>query len=284
MSRFILGIPLRWFLGAIVLLTGATTTGGILATLATGGALGPIWNTEASPPEFITVPPLTTTVPTAGTDASPVATVAVMAAPTLTVTTVPTNTVVQTESIALTMTATSTVTPTTTPTVTVTPTGTGMSGLAFHPAHLNAGGRFRQVYAKSGSLKNHGPGVATDVRIDCQVVAGAQWVDHVEVAPSSWAQLGTDKPARFTVYVHMKKDRAAAGEEAQIVVRLSALSSASGERVAQATFKIKAKPPVEKPEKAKTDKPEKGSKPAEAGKPDKPFKSKKPKKPKKHKQ
>ena len=172
-----------------------------------------------------------------------------------------------------------------------------MSGLAFHPAHLNAGGKFRKVYAKSGSLKNHGPGVATDVTIDCQVVAGDQWVDHVEVVPSSWAQLGTDKPARFTVYVHMKEDRASAGEEAQIVVQLSAFSSASGERVAQATFKIKAKPPVEKPEKAemtkadkpekgskpdKADKPEKGSKPDKADKSDKPSKSKKPKKSKKH--
>jgi hypothetical protein len=286
MSRFILGIPLRWFLGAIVLLTGATTTGGILATLATGGAFGPIWNTEAPPPEFTIVPPLTTTAPTAGTNASPVTTVAIVPAPTLTVTAVPTNIVVPTESITLTMTVTSTVTPTTTvvasptvtvtptPTVTVTPTGTGMSGLAFHPAHLNAGGKSRQVYAKSGSLKNHGPGVATDVRIEPQVVVGAQWVDHVEVAPSSWAQLGTDKPARFTVYVHMKEDRAAAGKEAQIVVRLSALSSASEEYVAQATFKIKAKSPVEKPEEEKI---------AKADKPDKPSKSKKPKKPKKHK-
>jgi hypothetical protein len=157
-----------------------------------------------------------------------------------------------------------------TPTATITPTlpisnlERSRAELAFHPEHLNAGGACKVTYLASGSLKNHGPGTATGVEITHKVVDGALWVDHVTVTPDSWDELGTSKPARFTIYVHTNEAWSSAGKDAVIVVRLHA------DRDAQTIFTIKSQCKPEPPE--KSDKP---------NKPDKSDKSPKPKKRKK---
>ena len=97
-----------------------------------------------------------------------------------------------------------------------------------------------------------------------KVVDGALWVDHVTVTPDSWDELGTSKPARFTIYVHTNEAWSSAGKDAVIVVRLHA------DRDAQTIFTIKSQCKPEPPE--KSDKP---------NKPDKSDKSPKPKKRKK---
>jgi len=123
-----------------------------------------------------------------------------------------------------------------TPTATVTATATitnGMSGLAYHPAHLNAGGRCRAVYSAQGSLKNHGPGTATDVTVWYEVTAGSEWVDRVEVIPSTWAELSASKPGRFQVLVYVNEDWELAGKGSEIAVQLSAASDVPGQEPMQ---------------------------------------------------
>jgi hypothetical protein len=146
--------------------------------------------------------------------------------------------------------------------------------LAFHPEHLNAGGVCRTTYSASGSLKNHGPEAATDIDIGYTVASGGQWVDRIEVSPSSWRELGTSKPGRFTITVHTNGDWPSAGKGTEILVRLSA-----GEG-AQATFRVKNQCKADKPDEPKPDKPEKPKqdKPGKADKPDKPDKQDKPQK------
>jgi hypothetical protein len=144
--------------------------------------------------------------------------------------------------------------------------------LAFHPEHLNAGGVCKVTYSASGSLKNHGSGIVAGVDISHQVISGASWVDHVEVMPSNWEELGTSKPARFTVYVHTNETWPAAGKGAVIVVRLHAGGGA------QAIFTVRNQC---KPE--QQNKPDKLDRPDKPGKPDKPDKPDKSKEPKKHK-
>jgi hypothetical protein len=152
-----------------------------------------------------------------------------------------------------------------TPTATPTPTlAGGRAGLAFHPEHLNVGGVCQTTYSASGSLKNHGPDTATNVDIHYTIVDGAQWVDSVEVSPSSWAELETSKPGRFTVSVHTNGDWPLAGKGAEIVVRLGAPEGA------QATFTITNQCQVERPN--KPDKPDKPNQKDEPDKKDKPQK------------
>ena len=128
----------------------------------------------------------------------------------------------------------------------------GRTGLAFHPEHLNAGGGCKASYSASGSLKNHGPALATGVDIGYTVIGGAQWVERVEVSPSSWAELGTSKPGRFTVHVHTNDNWPLAGKGTQIVVRLDVQGGT------QATFTIKNQCQAEKPDESdKPDKPDK---------------------------
>jgi len=141
-----------------------------------------------------------------------------------------------------------------TPTATLTPPlEGGQTGLAFYPEHLNAGGVCQTTYSASGSLKNHGPDTATNIEINYTIVDGVQWVDSVEISPSSWTELGTSEPGRFTVSVHTNGDWPLAGKGAQIVVRLSAPEGA------QATFTITNQCQVERP--SKPDKPDKQDKP-----------------------
>ena len=157
------------------------------------------------------------------------------------------------------------------------------SGLAFHPERLNAGGKCREVYSSSGSLKNHGPARAGPVQINHEIVDGDEWVDHVEVTPPSWEQLGTDKPERFTVYVHVNGVWPLAGKGNTIEVRLFV---DHGESDAEATFIVRNQCQPEKPDKSekpdkpgkpeKLDKPGKPDEPGEPGKPEKPDKPEKP--------
>jgi hypothetical protein len=152
------------------------------------------------------------------------------------------------------------------PAITVTPAlEAGRARLAFYPEHLYAGGVCRTTYSASGSLKNHGPGTATGIDIGYTVVDGGQWVDRIEVSPSSWTELGTSKPGRFTIYVHTNRGWPSAGKGTEIVVRLSADGDA------QATFSVKNQCKPAKPDEPKPDKPEKPKtdKPNEADKPDK---------------
>ena len=148
--------------------------------------------------------------------------------------------------------------------------------MAFNPEHLNAGGVCRTIYSASGSLKNHGPGRATDIDIGYTVAGGVQWVDWIEISPSSWAALETSKPGRFTIYVHTNRDWPSAGKGTEIVVQLNAGKDA------QATFSVQnqckpAKPDEPKPDepdKIKPDKPDKADKPDKQDKQDKPPKNK----------
>jgi hypothetical protein len=145
--------------------------------------------------------------------------------------------------------------------------------LAFHPEHLNAGGVCRVTYSASGSLKNHRPDIVAGVEIAHEVVSGASWVDRVEVTPSNWEDLGTSKPARFTVSVHTNEKWPAAGKNAVIVVRLHATGGAQADGAVQATFTIRSQCKFEQ-----HDKPDKPGEPVKPDKPDKPDKSQKPKK------
>lgn len=148
--------------------------------------------------------------------------------------------------------------------------------LAFHPERLNAGGVCKSTYSASGSLKNHGPGLATDVAIGYRVIGGAQWVDRVDVSPSSWAELGTSKPGRFTVYVHTNDRWPLAGKGTEIVVQLDIPENA------RATFTVKNQCQAEKPDKPdKPDRSDKADKPDKPDKPDRSDKTGKPDKPKK---
>jgi hypothetical protein len=177
----------------------------------------------------------------------------------------------------------------------------GMAGLAFHPAHLNAGGKCREVYVARGSLKNHGPLTADGVEIKAEIVSGRTWVDEskgdegVEITgiPSEPFSLDTSKPARFTVSVYTKfadgeepGEWALAGKGKRIEVRVfvDGEESTSGEEGTEAIFVIRNQCKPEKPEKpAKPEKPEKPVKPDKPAKPEKPPKPEKPAKPKKDK-
>jgi hypothetical protein len=187
--------------------------------------------------------------------------------PTPTATITPTATMTPTVTVTptMTITPTATVTPTATITPTATPTATLMPVLAFHPAHLNAGGKCRETYTAQGSLKNHGPGLATDVQIDYEIISGGEWVKDVEVTPSEWAELGTSKPGRFTVYVHTNEGWPEAGKGATIEVKLVIVDaeSTSPNRPTEAIFTVKNQC-----------KPEKTAKPEKPAQPEKPKKTK----------
>jgi hypothetical protein len=216
-----------------------------------------IWTPTAS----ATLLPVVVVTPTDAVipPASVTTTRELMAVVTPTATVTPTVTVTVTPTTMVTPTLRITPTSTVTPTPTVTPKAVSIepevSDLAFHPEHLNAGGVCKVTYSASGSLKNHGPGLATEVEIDYEVVSGAKWVDRVEVVPSRWEELDTSKPGKFTVYVHTKEEWSSAGKGAEIVVRLYVNEDT------QATFTVKSQCEAEEPD--------------EPGKPDKPDKSKK---------
>ena len=161
----------------------------------------------------------------------------------------------------------------TTPTETPTLTSEGRLGLAFHPAHLNAGGRCREVYSASGSLKNHSPGEPTDAEISYEVIAGEMWVDHVEVIPDAWVALGTSKPGRFTVRVFVNEDWPLAGKGSEIIVRLSASADGGATEAAEATFRVRnlcrEPKPTKEPKPTRPPKPTKMPKPVRTRKPTK---------------
>ena len=273
------GVPLYLVFATVALILGVLTfkpvptltpvPAGETPALATAPVRAP------TRPLTLAVPSAIGRTPAASGILSPTATVTPTMTPTVTLT--PTVTVTPTASITPTVAVTPTMS--ITPTATVTPTvvdapravviptetiapvlGTGQSDLAFHPEHLNAGGVCKVTYSASGSLKNHGPGLATGVEIGYQVVSGAQWVDRVEVVPSSWAELGTSKPGRFTVYVHTNDDWASAGKGTEIVVRLDVQEGV------QATFTVRSQCQAEQPDKPdKSDKPDKPKKNKDAG-------------------
>jgi len=141
------------------------------------------------------------------------------------------------------------------------------TGLAFHSEHLNAGGACKVTYSALGSLKNHGPGTAAGIEISHQIVSGALWVERVEITPSNWSELGTSKPARFTVYVHTNEAWPSAGKDAVIVVRLHADGEASAGEGAKATFTVRNQ--CEPKQSDKSDKPDKPDQPNKPAKPDK---------------
>lgn len=245
--------------------------------------------TAVVPTTTATLTPTVTITPTV--TVTPTATVTPTVAVTPTVTITPSSTVTSTPAITVTPTVTVTpisivaVIPTPTITITVTPTPPAMSGLAFHPTHLNAGGRCRESYSASGSLKNHGTSPVTNVRIDYEVINGDEWVKRVRVTSSNWAVIGTSKPGRFRVYVYTNGDWASSGKGAVIKVRLFVVDGegVSVGRFAEAIFTVKSQ--CEAEQSIRPPKPEKQGTPAKPEKPDKPDKSEKdkPDKPEKDK-
>lgn len=221
MPQMILGLPVKWFGALIALLGGlATTFVGIVIVIIIGrGVFAPGWDIDTPTP--IITPTLTVT-------------------PTLTAVATVTPSVTLTPTAALSPTLTVTPTATVVPTATVIPTPTvpvtepARVGLAFHTDHLNAGGKVRSVYQASGSLKNHGPSVATDVKLGWEVIAGADLVERVEIMPAEWAEITTGKPGRFTILVHVNVDALPEQKGTQIVVRIFV----EGKPV-EATFRIK---------------------------------------------
>jgi hypothetical protein len=146
----------------------------------------------------------------------------------------------------------------------------GMAGLAFHPAHLNAGGQCSDAYSAQGSLKNHGPGMLGGISIAYSVQEGGQWVNSVAVTPDGWDELGMDQPGRFRVTVSVNEDWAQAGKGSQIVVKLAA---SGGDSTAEAVFVVgnQCQPEKDTPDqadKADKDKPDKPGQPENPGKPD----------------
>jgi hypothetical protein len=280
------GVPLFSILATAVLLLGTLVFSRSLAPAPVQSIQSP-----THVPGRVTVPvqapvqPLTRTLPARPWQA-PTATLT----PTFALAATITPTATMTSTATVTPTATITLTATTTPTGTVTPrtnippaipraidvppTGVtstleaGQVGLAFHPEHLNTGGVCRTIYLASGSLKNHGPGRATDIDIVYTVAGGEQWVDRIEISPSSWTELETSKPGRFTIYVHTNRDWPSAGKGTEIVVQLNAGGDA------QATFSVKNQCKPAKPDEPKPDKPDepKPDKPNEPDKQDKPKK------------
>jgi hypothetical protein len=268
MSRLILGIPLKYILVVLVVVFGGATVAGTGALVV---ALAVVPDAEVEEPviEIVFDDPAS----------DPITMVVPFSSPVLPTTTLP---ITPPVVITITVPITPPIVPTDTVpiTPTVVPTKPGISGLVFHPAHLNAGGKCAEVYSAQGSLKNHGPAMATGVVIGYEVVSGAEWVDHVEVTPAEWPQLGTSKPARFSVSVYTNDEWALAGKGARIEVRLFVEGQAGvvGDDGPEATFVVKnqCKPDkLEKPEKpVKPEKPAKPEKPKPA-KPEKPVKPKK---------
>ena len=162
----------------------------------------------------------------------------------------------------------------------------GMTGLVFHPAHLNAGGKCRELYVARGSLKNHGPDLATGFVIAAEVVSGTGWAS-VEVTPMEWDELGTSKPGRFTVEVSTNDDWPSAGKGSVIQVRVYVVNAVGvsiegGEAIFTVRNQckdesLKGTEESEKPD--KPGKPEKAPKEPPPGKPEKPGKPPKPGKP-----
>ena len=156
--------------------------------------------------------------------------------------------------------------------------GDGMTGLVIHPAHLNAGGKCRELYVARGSLKNHGPGLATGVVISAEVVSGTEWVTDVEVSPTTWLTLSTSKPGRFIVEVSTNDKWSSAGKGSVIQVRVYVLSAEDvpiegGEAIFTVRNQckdesLKGAEGSEKPD--KPGKPEKAPKEKPQGKPEKP--------------
>ena len=164
----------------------------------------------------------------------------------------------------------------------VSPIKPGISGLAFHPAHLNAGGKCREVYVVRGSLKVHGPGDPVSVTLASDVVAGGEWVESVEVEPDSWDELGSSKPGRFKVFIRTDRETWPEAEKGSAIeVLLSAyVGEETEEAAAEATVFVKSRCKPGKPEKpAKPEKPDKPARPEKPQKPPKPDKPEKPEKP-----
>ena len=280
MLHLISGISSKWVLALVATLLGGAAvagTGAVIIVLAAsqGGGSPLVLETPATGgmPVVPFVSPIETITPTATLTNTLTPTPTVTVTPTATVT--PTITATPTPTVTVTPTATRNITPT------VVPTKPGMSGLAFHPAHLNAGGKCSEVYSAKGSLKNHGPALATGVEIAYEVVSGKEWVDHVEVTPAQWDELDTSKPGRFTVYVYTNEDWDSAGKGERIEVRLYI----AGEKEStEAVFGVKNQCKEEKPE--KLEKPQEPAKPERLPKPEKtpkPTKLPKPAKPPKKK-
>lgn len=269
--RTILGLSGKWFGVLFALLSGlATMIIGIIIVTVIGRGIG----------RDLFAPGIGTDTPTLAT--TPTLTRMATIVPAATITSSVTSTATETPTLAATptITPTATVTPSVMPTATVTstpmvaPTPTvpitepARAGLAFHPAQLHAGGKASSVYQASGSLKNHGPDTALDVRLGWQVVAGAGWVERVEIAPAAWDEVATSKPGRFTVFVYVDVDALPEQKGAQIVVRLFVEGGP-----AEATFQIEVDALTEKPiateEPTPSVKPEPSPKPTQAPRPTK---------------
>jgi hypothetical protein len=262
MSRLILGIPLKWLFALLATLVGGAA---VVGTGAMVVVLAVVQGDDVLPP--VPEAPVIEVVLEDPVDSAITVTVPVTSPVVLTVTVPITPPVVPTDTLLI--------------TPTLVPTKPGMSGLAFHPAHLNAGGKCGEAYEARGSLKNHGPALATGVVIGYEVVSGAEWVDHIELTPSTWDELGTSKPARFTVSVHTNEGWPLAGKGTRIEVRLFVVGEEGvpGEEGTEAVFVVKNQC---KPDKlAKPEKPEKPVKPEKPAKPERPVKPEKPDKPKK---
>jgi len=178
-----------------------------------------------------------------------------------------------TTTVPLTLTLEPIIAPTATITVTDVPSKPGIYGLAFHPSHLNAGGKCAETYTVQGSLKNHGPVPATGVEVAYEVTSGSEWVDAVEVSMVEFDELDGSKPARYAVSVTVNEEWANAGKGEEIEVLITATSAEGW--TAEATVVVRNQC-TDKPDKpAKPEKPEKPEKPT---KPDKPVKPEKPNK------
>jgi hypothetical protein len=88
--------------------------------------------------------------------------------------------------------------------------GIGMTGLVFHPGHLNSGGVCRPTYTARGSLKNHGSESVTGVEIIARTVTAGEGnvTEHVTVTIEyeDDYELTPSKPLRFAVHVEPDMD------------------------------------------------------------------------------
>jgi hypothetical protein len=202
----------------------------------------------AATPTPVVVEVLTPALPLAATPTPVVSEDQTPAVPSV-ATATPTPVVSEDQTPAVPSVATATPTPVVAEDQTPAPDMPEMPDLAFYPARLDVGGECRQEYVAQGSLRNHGPGLATNLMLDYVVVNGGDWVREVVVGPREWEELGASVLATFSVHVYVNEEWPTAGEGATIEVRLFVVGDELGEhRLAEATFAIHNQCAVTEPE------------------------------------
>jgi hypothetical protein len=123
------------------------------------------------------------------------------------------------------------------PEVVIEPAQGGVSGLAFHPAIMYRGNdECHAIYTVRGSLKNHGPGVLSDIEITYELPSNVG-LGPVTLSPESADSLGTSTPLRITMVVSTTSAWQD-GTAEDIQIPLTATAKVSNTVVATATATV----------------------------------------------